>query len=98
MALPNFQSTSREFNMMQTRWASELNPLLALPTSSPSILKNVSIQPGDNIINHLLGRSPIGWLIIDKTANINMYRSQPFNDLTLTLNSTGAATVNLLIF
>lgn len=100
MALPTFQSTSREFNMMQTRWSAELNPLLALPLNSPSILKNVALVAGDNVINHRLGRTPVGWAVIDRTTNVAIIRSSsaPLNDLTLTLNSTGAASVNLLVF
>jgi len=98
MALPTFQSANKDLNMMQTRWAAELNPLLALPTSSPSIIKNVSLQPGDNTINHLLGRLPVGWVIIDQDASASIYRSKPLNNLTLTLNSSGAAVINLLIF
>lgn len=110
MALPTFQSQSREFNMMQNRWASELNPLLALPTSTPAFLKGIVLtNQAPVVINHKLGRKPIGWVITDlvlgdPTEIITIYRTADLNDLTLTLklNSTGVgthtATVSLLVF
>jgi len=98
MALPIFQSALPELTMQQTRWASQLNPLLALPTSSPSFLKDIKLSAGVNVINHRLGRTPIGWVVSDSNAAVTVYRSQPFNDLTLTLTSSGGAVVSLLIF
>ncbi len=98
MALPNFQTSITELSLMQTKWASQLNPLLALPTSSPSVLKDIPLVSGVNVINHLLGRSPIGWVVSDTNAAVTVYRSKPFNNLTLTLTSSGAAVVSLLIF
>ena len=39
MALPIFQDPNRNLMMMQTQWASQLNPVLAIP--SITILKNL---------------------------------------------------------
>lgn len=98
MALPQFQSDDLPFQLMQSKWASQLNPLLALPMSSPSILKGIQISTGSNIINHKLGRTPQGWVIIDANAQISLYRSAEFNDLTLTLTSSANATIALMVF
>ena len=83
---------------MQTTWGSQLNPLLAAPLSSTVLLKNVVLAPGSNTINHLLGRVPQGWFVVDVTNSVTIYRSQPFNNLTLTLTSSGATTVSLMVF
>lgn len=99
MALPVFQTSIRELSMMQTQWSSQLNPVLGLPLlNGPSTLKNITIKSGSNVINHLLGKTPQGWLVIDQNAAITLYRSAPFNDLTLTLTSSGAATISLIVF
>lgn len=86
------------YDLMQTKWASILNPLIANPTNNISILKNVQLKSGANMINHLLGRLPQGWLVLDLDGPATIYRSQPFNDLILTLTSNAAVTVTLGVF
>lgn len=98
MALPVFQTSIRELSMLQTQWKSQIEPVLSQPSNSASIVKNINLVAGNNIINHMLGRTPIGWVIIDSNAVPQVYRSQPFNDLTLTLNSAGTVTISLMVF
>lgn len=99
MLLPQFQSSNTQFQLMQSKWASIINPIISLPLNNgPSLVKNITITTGNNVINHKLGRTPIGWIVIDQNANIDLYRNNEFNDLTLTLNSTGAAIISLLVF
>lgn len=84
--------------LMQTRWASLLNPVLVNPTNNISIVKDVSLAIGDNVINHLLGQKMQGWFLVDINAASTIYRSQPMNDLTLTLNSSAVCTVSIGVF
>jgi hypothetical protein len=86
------------YDLMQTKWASILNPIIASPTNNISILKNIQLKNGANMINHLLGKLPQGWLILDIDGAATIYRSQPFNDLILTLTSNAAVTVTLGVF
>lgn len=83
---------------MQDKWAAELNPLLAKPLSNASILKGINLVNGVTVVNHLLGRTMQGWFISDIDASANIYRSQPFNNLTLTLTSNAACTVTLVVY
>lgn len=83
---------------MQTKWASQLNPVLANPMNSVSILKEISLVIGDNEFNHLLGKKMQGWMILDIDAASTIYRSAPFNALTLTLNSSAVCNVNIGVF
>ncbi len=85
-------------DMMQTKWASQLNPVLSIPMLSGLMLQNVVLKSGDNVINHLLGRMQQGTIITDQTAASSIYRSKPFNSTTLTLNSSAACQVNLWVF
>lgn len=97
--LPVFQTSITELSQMQTKWASELNPIIGLPLNQgPSFLKNVPIISGSNVINHKLGKTPQGYILVDQTAPITLYRSAVFNNLTLTLTSSGAGTISLIVF
>jgi hypothetical protein len=86
------------YELMLTRWASILNPVLGLPTNQPNFLEGVKLVMGNNVINHKLNRKLQGWIITDITASASIYRSAPINDLTLTLNSSALTTVNLMVF
>lgn len=83
---------------MANRWATILDPLLKNPVSNGIFLNNISILVGDNVINHLLQRKQQGYIIVDQTAMGSIYRSQPFNGLTLTLTSSTVMNVSLYVF
>ena len=85
-------------DLMQTRWKSLLDPILENPINSISIIDNVALVIGNNVINHRLGRKQQGWLILDIDAASTIYRSGDFNDKTLTLNASAAATIKLGVF
>lgn len=96
--LPQFQSNNQPFQLMQNKWGSILNPIIANPLNNTLLLKDITLVSGTNVINHLLGRPMQGWYITDVNAAATIYRSQPFNNLTLTLTSSGPATINLAVF
>lgn len=101
MSLPIYQSDSKEMSMMQTAWASELNPLLSNPMLAGRLLRNVALVSGDNTINHKLGRKLQGWLIVRKRAAADIYDKQDNNtmpDLTLVLNASTAVVVDIYCF
>lgn len=88
----------RDFSLLQTTWAAQINPVLAQPLNSGVILRSVPLLMGSNVINHLLGRMLQGWFLVDVDAAVTVYRSAPKNALTLTLTSSAAATADLFIF
>lgn len=85
-------------DMMITKWKSVLDPILANPLNSVSILSDVSLNNGITVINHLLGQKQQGWFLTDIDGAATVYRSQPFNDKTLTLTSNAAVTVSIGVF
>jgi hypothetical protein len=85
-------------DLMQTRWKSLLDPILENPINNISIIDNVVLATGNNVINHRLGRKQQGWLILDINAASTIYRSADFNDKTLTLNASAGATIKLGVF
>lgn len=87
-----------ELAMMQSRWSAILDPFIANPSLNSIILFNVSLGVGVTVVNHLLGRLPKGWRVVDVDAATTIYRSAPFTHLNLTLTSSAAAKVSLEVF
>lgn len=99
--LPIFQTPSKDITLLQNNWAAKINPVLANPLNNCIILKGISLVSGINVINTLLGRKAQGWFITDITDirdPIAIFRSAPFNELTLTLTCSDTATIDLAIF
>lgn len=88
----------KDLDLMQAKWKSILDPVLAKAFLSGQILSSIKIVSGSNVINHRLGRQMQGWILSDIDSNVQVFRSAPFNDLTLTLTSNGSAVLNLLVF
>ncbi len=98
MALPQFQNDDKDFQMMQSTWGQQLNPVLSNPSLKNLILKDVALIAGANVINHLLGRTMQGWRICDNNAAVTPYRTAPFNAITLTLTASAPCVVTLEVF
>jgi len=81
--------------LMQTKWASEINPVLKFPPINGVLLKNIALSIGDNSINHLLQRVQQGWVLTDQDASANIYRGKAFNSLTLTLTSDAVVNISI---
>lgn len=95
--LPLYQTNDQTLQLWQTKWAAELNPLLGNPIVQGNIVESDLIL-GVTVVNHKLGRKPVGWIIVDQDGGASVYRSAPFNDLTLALTSNAAVTVRILVF
>ena len=64
-------------------------------------LKNVSLLTGANTINHTLGRKPLGYFIVRKRAQSDIWDTQDSNPnqaITLILNCSANVTVDLWIY
>lgn len=88
----------KNLDTLQTRWKSILDPILANPIATASTLTNIGLVVGNNSIPHLLDRKMQGWMISDINAAASIYRSQPFNASTITLNSSAVCIINLVVF
>ena len=97
-SLPLFKSDDLQFMLHQTKWKAALDPVLSSPLPQGSLIEGVSLISGTNTINHLLGRMMQGWFIVDIDSGALVYRSQPFNKLTLTLTSSAPAHCAIWVF
>lgn len=98
MALPRFKSDDQSLTLLQSQWASQLEPVINFPPVKGRLIKDVALAIGANKIDHKLGRQPQGWVIADINAAATVYRSEPFNELTLTLTSNAVATAQIWVF
>lgn len=98
MALPIFKMDDKSVQLLQTTWASQLNPIVGNTILQGLQLTAITLQIGVNVCNHLLSRKQLGWFIVDINAAAHIYRSAPFNDTTLTLNSDAVCVVNLWVY
>lgn len=96
--LPLQQTQLKDLSLLQTKWKSLLDPVIANPMNGMSILKNIPLAIGTNVFNHFLGRVQQGWVIVDLNGVSSIYRNAPFNDTTLSLNSSGAVVVSIGVF
>jgi len=92
-------STKLPWELAQTRWASTLNPLLAVPILNGIQLKDIDLVANKPLaINHLLQRTPQGWFLLDNTANAVVWRTADFNSLTITLESSADTNISIWVF
>lgn len=98
MALPLIISGDQSLDLIQTRWKSQLDPVLSNRLTQGLLLSQVAIVTGSNVINHLLDRNQQGWFITDINAAAQLYRSAPLNDKTLTLTSDAPCIISLWVF
>lgn len=96
-----FLSNRLSFGDLLTKWSATLNPLLASPLATPSILSNVALKSGSNTINHKLGRELAGYVVVLNSAASTFFDLQSTNPtpaLTLNINASADTTVSLLVF
>lgn len=100
MNLPIFYTDSKDLSMLQTKWASAINPILANPANQAYILKDVKLQPGVNTINHLQDHPLNGYVIVGMQGGFSQIYDVPSSmpSKTLVLNSSAAVTVRIMVF
>lgn len=60
-------------------------------------LVTASVVSGQNTIPHLLSRLPLGWVVVDRRANVTLYRVSWDNN-NLVLQASGSDTITLWVF
>lgn len=94
-------SNKLPYPLMLTQWSATLNPLLKSPIANPIILSNVSLASGQNTINHTLGQTLVGYMVILNSASATFYDGQntnPTPDKTLVIYASAATKVSILVF
>ncbi len=101
MSLPKFHTEDQSLALLQTSWASQLDPLLQNPITEGHLLPSVSLTTGANVINHRLGQKLQGWVLTRQRAVGSVYDTQDSNNmpqLTLQLTSSANMVVDIYVF
>jgi hypothetical protein len=98
-SLPIFQDLNKNFMLHQTSWKAAITPVIQNELNQGLLITNVALSANTPLaINHMLSRLQIGWQLTDITTNSNIWRTQPFNSSTLTLESSADTTISLWVF
>lgn len=92
---------SQPASQQDTRWKSLIDPVISNPLIQGSLLTNVALKSGTNIINHGLARNLQGYIVVLNAVAATFSDNQltnPSPQLTLSLNSTANTTVSLWVF
>lgn len=98
MNLPLFKDDNQTLQLLQTRWAAILNPVIATPLINGVVILNQPLLAGPNTFPHLLSRQMQGWIITDQNAAVTIYRSKPLNSVNLTLTASAPVQISLWVF
>jgi hypothetical protein len=96
-----FNSANIELNRLQDNVADGFNGVLSASILDFNIVQSQDLAVGDNVVNHKLGRAPLGWIIIRKRGPGNFYDKQDTNTIpnkTIVINSDSAVTVDIYFF
>lgn len=99
--LPLIQSDSPSLQQVQTKWKSQLDPVVGNPLLAGQLLSNLSLLSGNNVINHGLGRNLQGYWVVLNSASATFYDKQSTNNmpqLTLELVASAPTTISLWVF
>lgn len=92
-------STKLPWELAQTKWAVELNRVLALPLLGGLQLDPIVLVANVPLaVNHLLQRLPQGWVLVDINANATVWRSAAWTQTTLTLESSANVTISIYVY
>lgn len=91
---------SNEQSKMQEYVGQVLTPIIRCPLIDGVLLKGVALANGTTLVDHKLGREPLGWLVVrvNGTASIFEPDTASKKKTYLTLTSNAAVTVDLWVF
>ena len=98
MSLPLIKDPSQNLMLIQTKWKSQIDPVLNNAILGGKALNSINLNAGSTQIPHGLSGAQKGWVITDVSGAATIYRSAPFNSTNLVLTSSAAVTVNLLVY
>lgn len=97
-SLKKITSKTEDINTIQDNVEEVLNPILTKSVIDGILLKDVAMTTGKvNNLSHKLGRRPLGYIIVKKNANSDIYE-QTIDTKTLNLNCTADVTVSIWVF
>lgn len=80
-------------------WAQALNPVINNPLIQGKQINDVVLVANTPLtIPHGLNQMMKGWFPVDNTASCTLWRTQPLNKKTLTIEASANTTVSLWVY
>ena len=95
------RSGDTTLDRVQVEIQTSLLPLLELPFASGSLIKDQVLGTSDTYVDHKLGITPEGWMIIKQNADTSIYESATTNhvpDKAIILKAGATVTVSIFFF
>lgn len=87
----------RTFSTVQQNVADAFTELDKISVLNNVIVADVTVTTSGTVVQHKLGRKPLGYIITQKAANADIWNGD-INDKTLTLVSTATVIVSILVY
>lgn len=96
-----FYSKNEEMNKLMNNLDIALAPIINNSFLDFSLVKDISLAIGDNLVDHKLNRTPNGWVVVRKRGAGNFYDKQDTNTTptkNYIINSDTAVVVDIYFF
>lgn len=95
-----FKSQDSDLNLVQDNVAKVFKSILANPLIDMSFLKDIELLTGqDNIVEHKLQRKPLGFIIVNKNANSEVWNeTSSLEKKLMNLKCSADVIVSIIIF
>lgn len=95
-----FKAKDEDLNLVQENVAKVFKSILANPLIDMVFLKDIDLLTGqDNIVEHKLQRKPLGFVIVNKNAEADIWQeSVVLASKTMNLKSSADVKISLIIF
>jgi len=92
-------STNLPWSLANPKWASEINPILALPILKGNQIDSIVLVANKpSAINHKLQRLPQGWFLVDNKASATIWRAAAYTTTTITLEASANTTISIWVY
>ena len=88
-------STSNELNRVQDQLVPVVNDLLKNVISKESIIE-VTLGSSPVKVNHKLGKTPTGWIVLSSNANATIFTTGVSDAVSIELKASATVTVKLI--
>src|SRR6187431_1017725 len=91
-------SKDAELNRVQDNVGTAVQGIVSQPQMGGVFIPNITLAIGDNIVNHGLMKSPLGFVVLSKSATGDLWKSSTVNprpELSIIINSSAAQTATL---
>lgn len=92
-------TSDQDLSQLQQRLGEFFQPLITNPLLDGVLITDVSLSSVETKVEHKLRRKPIGYIVVAKNADANVWTSDDkLSTAYLTLQASAAVTVSLWVF